>query len=169
MLTRHNTIRSSLLSNLLDLSPNTGMLNNTSGWVRVHPQDPVTVACTSPCGQVEWTVIPNTAIQNITVLSRTDQRCNSLSGVCVNDYSEPCPGDENEYMQFKLSLKTTTTIIIQCNAYVIFSSDLTTRHMMRGDSFLVIVEEEEDIQGMPVRLYKVNITRCACIEGPIWV
>ena len=28
---------------------------------------------------------------------------------------------------------------------------------MRGDSFLVIVEEEEDIQGMSVRLYTVNI------------
>lgn len=69
-------------------------------------------------------------------------------------------------MQFKLSLKTTVTIIIQCNAYVIFSSDLTTRHMIRGDSFLVIAEEEESLAGMLVRLYTVEYYKVYLQQGP---
>lgn len=121
------------------------MLNHSTGWVRVRPQDPIIVACTSPCGQVEWGVIPSNAIQNITVLSRTDERCNSVTGTCINDFSEPCPAAENEFMKFTLKLRTTVTLIIQCNAYIIFATDLTTRHMMRGDSFLIMVENKEDI------------------------
>ena len=65
----------------------------------------------------------------------------------MNHYIEPCPAAEDDYMYFSLTLRSSTTVMIQCNAYVSYASDPTSRFMVRGDTMLVIVEEGRSLYG----------------------
>ena len=123
-----------------------GLLDGTDSVIHIQHNAPVTVACTSPCGQVEWSVEPMSALpDNVTLVSRSDEKCSSDTGTCQTLASAPCPASGNTYMRFSLTLLVRTTLLLRCNMYVSFPdpanpNDEVTRCMVRGDSALIIVD-----------------------------